>query len=113
MNILEANELNIKDNINKYEWVILDIYEEGDVLSEIASATMKSLSLNISNNIKLIKINIKEFKNAIYKQLLPHIRYDDYPEILLIRNGKVNVRIPCVCRVGKIVDMLREKIPLI
>lgn len=112
MSIIEVNELNIKEKLNKYEWIILDIYEEGDALSEIASATMKGLSLNVSSDIKLIKINIKDFNKAISNNLLPNLKYSNYPEILLIRNGRINIRIPCVCRVGKIVDLLREKIPV-
>lgn len=110
MNILEVSVENIKENIEKYEWILLDIYEEGDVLSDIASATMKGLVQNISSKIKIIKVSIEEFKKAYLNNLIPNIKYDGYPEILLIRNGKLNVRIPCVCRVGKIVDILREKI---
>lgn len=110
MNILEVDELSIKESVDKYEWILLDIYEKGDFLYDLTNATMNGLLLNVSNDIKLIKIDIKSFKNACNSNLLPDIVYDGYPEILLIRNGKLNVRIPSFSRVGKIIDIIREKV---
>lgn len=108
MKVINVNDLNISDNINSFEWVILDIYEDNDFLSEVASQTMNSLSLNVSNNIKLLKIKLNDFKKACDNNLLPFINYDGYPEIILLRNGRLSVKFPSLARVGKIVDIIRK-----
>lgn len=111
MDILEIYNDNLKSVLHENEWVLLDVYEDDDALSELASVTIKNVMLNVSSAVKAFKIKLEELKKAINEEKVTSLCCDDFPEILLIRNSKLNVKIPSFSRVAKIVDILREKIP--
>lgn len=111
MYVRELNANNLEENLTLNQWILLNIYENNDIMSELSIATIVNVRQNINQEILVAAIEKKE--------LIQYLRHHEHtqilmptqiPQILLIKNGEIYQKIPGFCRVGKIVDIIREKV---
>lgn len=109
MELKEIKKEDIKQFLKDHEWVLLDVYQDNDMLSDFSLLTVKNVQYNIDSNLNCSKIKLQEYIDAINNNELKWTEEKCFPEVLLIHKSHLFLRIPNFCRVSKMVDLIREK----
>ena len=109
MELKEIKKEEIKQYLKEHEWVLLDVYQDNDILSDFSLLTVRNVQYNIDENLNCSKMKLTEYIDAIKENELKWSEDNCFPEVLLIYKSHLFLKIPNFCRVSKMVDIIREK----
>lgn len=85
MNIIQLNKENFKEFVNSSETVLVDFYADWCMPCKMMAKVIESIADDISNEIKIVKVNIDE-----NLELAQEYEIMSIPTVIIFKNGKAS-----------------------